>query len=291
MKLFWHSNLVPFIILASSHCTFGFLSASKSTRCCTNLHGSGSPDDNGNEAAWDADVEYEKEWPTEQAPPDPSTAWDAIPNMPVPARLGIGVSLEPLNEEDAASIKREAEEIINARIDEGIQDIERLRKKMAKEMDQSRKMMQMASELEGKRKSDELMKKIDQITEKFLDSTKEVRTSTKMAAAASRAMEGTGKGVEMGTWGTVSGRTVVASDSGSLLGSIDNAAKEQQTRTASDKSTGTTSDGDEIARVENRIIIVADIKEVGLVANNLELRIAESSIPTHRLGSFSGSTS
>jgi hypothetical protein len=230
----------------------------QSKRCSTNLHGGDSSGDNDNEAAWDADVEYDKEWPQQKAPPDPSTAWDAIPIMPEAARLGIDISLKPLNEQEAAEIKKEAQEIINSRIDEGIQDIERLRKKMSKEMEQSRKIMEIASELEAKRKSDELMKKIDRMTGAFLDSTKETRTSTKMAAAASRAMEGSGKGLEVGTWGTLSGRTVIASNSGSLLGSVDYAANEEQKQTAGTDSAGT-------ARTVNRILVVADIKEVRLV--------------------------
>ena len=258
MKMYRHSFPLAFVtVVVLTHFSHGFLPTSQTTtRCYSNLRSS-DPLENkeGTEAAWDADVEYDKEWPQQQAPPDPSTAWDAIPNMPEVSKLGIGVSLEPLNQQEVADIKKEAEAIINSRIDESIQDIERLRKKMAKEMEQSRKIMQIASELEAKRKSDELMKKIDRLTGDFLDSTKETRTSTKMAAAASRAMEGTGKGVEMGTWGTLSGRTVVAG--GSLLGSVDKAAKDEMNR---EKSTA--ADGAAIARTENRIIVVADVKEV-----------------------------
>jgi hypothetical protein len=258
MRISWHSNLLVLVgALGLSHFSHGFLPPSPSVRCLKDLQSSDSLEDkDGTEAAWDADVEYDKEWPQQQAPPDPSTAWDAIPNMPEVPKLGIGLSLQPLNEQEVADIKKQAEVIINSRIDESIQDIERLRKKMSKEMEQSRKILQIASELEAKRKSDELMKKIDRLTGDFLDSTKEARTSTKMAAAASRAMEGTGKGVEMGTWGTLSGRTVVASDSGSLLGSVDNAAKEA----SRDKSTAT--DSIVTALTENRIIVVADVKEV-----------------------------
>jgi len=253
-----YRHTIPLVFVtavALIHFSHGFLPTSQTTRCVTNLRSSDPLEDkDGTEAEWDADVEYDKEWPQQQAPPDPSTAWDAIPNMPEVSKLGIGVSLQPLNQQEVADIKKEAEAIINSRIDESIQDIERLRKKMSKEMEQSRKIMQIASELEAKRKSDELMKKIDRLTGDFLDSTKQTRTATKMAAAASRAMDGTGKGVEMGTWGTLSGRTVVAS--GSLLGSVDNAAKEMN----GEKSTA--ADGAAIARTENRIIVVADVKEV-----------------------------
>jgi hypothetical protein len=124
----------------------------------TRRSSSSGKDDNDEEEAWDANVDYDKEWPAENAPPDPSTAWDALPNMPEAPRLGIGLDLQPLNEDEAADIKKEAEGIINSAIDEGIQDIEKLRKKMTKEMESSRKIMQMASELEGKRRSEELMK-------------------------------------------------------------------------------------------------------------------------------------
>ena len=227
-----------------------------------------SPGKNDNEEeAWDANVDYDKEWPQQKAPPDPSTAWDALPSMPNASRLGIGVNLEPLNEEQAAEIKKEAEGIINAAIDEGIQDIEKLRKKMSKEMDQSRKIMQIASDLEAKGQSDELMLKIDKLTGAFLDSTKETRASTKTAAAASRAMEGSGQGLEMGTWGTLSGRAVIASGSGSLLGSIDSAFQKQQKEDVRAISmTMEATNNPATVPVENRIILVADTKQVRFVA-------------------------
>ena len=224
------------------------------------LKGSKEDNENDKEEPWDANVDYDKEWPQDQAPPDPSTAWDALPNMPAAPRLGIGVSLEPLNAEQAEQLKREAQQIINSRIDKGIEDIEKLRKNMAKEMDQSRKIMQVTSELEAKRKSEDLMQKIDRMTGSFLESTKETRASTKMAAAASKAMEGTNQGIEMGTWGMLSGRTVIASGSGTLLGSVDNAMQQQ-----SKSSSRETSDASPIsvaAPVENRIIIIADTKQV-----------------------------
>jgi hypothetical protein len=107
------------------------------------------------------------------------------------------------------------------------------------------------------------LKKIDKMTGAFLDSTKETRASTKMAAAASKAMEGTGKGLEMGSWGTLSGRTVIAAGTGSLLGSIDNAAQKEQKQAAGTGETTTGISGTPTtAKVENRIIFVADTKQV-----------------------------
>lgn len=212
--------------------------------------------------AWDANVDYDKEWPQEEAPPDPSTAWDALPNMPEAPKLGIDISLEPLSKQDAEKIREEAKDIINAAIDDGIEDIENLRKKMTKELDQSRKIMQVTSELQAKKKSEELMRKIDRITGDFLDATRDTRASTKMAAAASRAMEGKELGLEMGTWGVLSGRTVVAGTS-SLLGSVENAAQQQQKEVAA-SSRGTTPETTSAVggNAENRIIIIADTNQV-----------------------------
>ena len=208
--------------------------------------------------AWDANVDYEKEWPKDQSPPDPSSAWDALPNMPDAPRLGIDLQLKPLSEEEAQLIKEEASDIINQKIDAGIEDIEKLRTKMAKELDSQRKVMQVASELQAKQKSEELMSKIDKLAGNFLDSTKETRTSTKMAAAASRAMEGTSRGIELGTWGTLGGRTIVAGsiDNDILLGSVANAERDIELK---DKTDGKS---DEESLIENRIVILADTKQV-----------------------------
>jgi hypothetical protein len=224
--------------------------------------------------AWDANVDYEKEWPTNDPSsssssssssipvPDPSTAWDALPNMPADlgvTQLGIGLTLEPLTPEQASEIQAEAREIIDRAIQDGIDDIAKLRVRMNREMEASRKAMNLASELEAKRQQDILLKKIDTITGTFLESTANTRASTKLAAAASKAMEGTGKGLEIGTWGVLGGVTVIAGgpdsvvNSGStLLGSMENARK-QGGKTATAEAV--------IRQSENRILIIADTKQ------------------------------
>jgi hypothetical protein len=220
--------------------------------------------------AWDANVDYDKEWPEDQAPPDPSSAWDALPNLPQvqasdTTKLGIDISLEPLSQAEAEELREQAKEIISSNIDRGIEDIETLRKRMNKDLEQNARVMQVASELRADEKSKELMSKIDKLTEGFLESTKESRTSTKMAAAASKAMEGRDVGIEMGTWGTLGGRTVVASSrtsgTGTLLGSVDNAILQSERMEGSEEAT--TNDATEVAvRTENRIVVIADMQQV-----------------------------
>jgi hypothetical protein len=225
------------------------------------------------EAAWDATVDYDKEWPDDQAPPDPSSAWDALPNLPqvqaAASKLGIDISLEPLSPAEAEELREQAKEIISSNIDQGIEDIEKMRKRMNKDLEQNARVMQVASELRADEKSRELMSKIDKLTEGFLESTKDSRTSTKRAAAASKAMEGRDAGIEMGTWGTLGGRAVVAgtsttSGTGTLLGSVEN-AKRQSERMEGGEEDGatTTKDATEVAgRTENRIVVIADIQQV-----------------------------
>merc|ERR1719343_970523 len=143
--------------------------------------------------------------------------------------------------------------------------------------------MSLASDLEAKRQSELLMSKIDGMTSSFLKSTESSRTSTKMAAAASRAMEGTAatgmkaRGLEVGTWGVLGGRTVVADDEranrgGGLLGSMGNAiqeadlAKSRSTVEYSDfndfgDSTMNTKEETVVEVQENRILIVADTQK------------------------------
>jgi len=258
----------------------------------------GGSDSGENTGAWDDDVDYDKEWPEGSSDgsggnslPDPGTSWDTLPNRLDPdfmgadanELLGIDLSLEALSAEDADQLRDDARKIVEKAIDAGVDDIEKLKAKMKRELNANRQAMSLASDLEAKRQSELLMSKIDGLTGDFLNSTEKSRKSTKMAAAASRAMEGnaaTGmkaKGLEVGTWGVLGGRTVVADDTlgrnrgGGLLGSMGNAIRE--TDLAASKSTVEYSDfndfgssssiiqEDVVVEVkENRILIVADVK-------------------------------
>lgn len=262
-------------------------------------------DDSADEDAWDANVDYDKEWPTtnessstststsslSSSLPDPATAWDSLPSMPSSSgggmdddgktalqQLGIGLTLEPLTPDQLDEIQKDAKNIIDRAIQEGVDDIARLRVKMNRELEASRRALNLASDLEARRQQDLLLDKIDRLTGSFLDSTESTRKTTKMAAAASRAMEGTGRGVELGTWGVLGGRTVVADGTGAgsggaaggaatLLGSVENARRRQQeggTVTTSDAAAVASQDDATVtaAAAENRILIVADTKQV-----------------------------
>jgi hypothetical protein len=176
------------------------------------------------------------------------------------------VDLEALTEEQAKQLKDDASDVINKAIDAGIQDIERLRIKMNREIEASKKAMQFQSELEAKEQSSRLMNKIDAMTKDFLSSTENSRTSTKLAASASQAMENTGKGIEMGTWGVLKGNTVLASSgvvtTDTLLGSVENAKQKQQKETATPTSSTSSSSSSLPRQENNRIVLIADTKSV-----------------------------
>eukprot|EP00980_Cylindrotheca_fusiformis_P003043 scaffold713_cov131-Cylindrotheca_fusiformis.AAC.1 len=214
--------------------------------------------------AWDADVDYEKELPASKARnPDPATPWNDLSISPddidLLPKLGIDLDVEPLSKEEAEELRQQARDIINKKFESGINDIERLRERMNREMKKSREAMNFASELNAQLRSEELRKKIDKLTGDFLDSTAPSRSSTKLAAAAARAMEGTGRGVEIGTWGTLDGRTVIAEG---LLGSVEQNVKQQNQQEGGATLEENSELEGAVATVrENRIFLVADTKQ------------------------------
>ncbi|VEU39931.1 unnamed protein product [Pseudo-nitzschia multistriata] len=254
------------------------------------LSGSGDESDETPGASWDDGVDYDKEWPdggsggSSGSLPDPGTSWDTLPNKlnadflgnDATELLGINLELEPLSAQDAERLRNDARKIVEEAIDAGVNDIEALKKKMKRELDANRRAMSLASDMEAKRQTEKLMSKIDRMTGDFLRSNEATRASTKMAAAASRAMEG--RGLEMGTWGVLGGRTVVADDdlarsgAAGLLGSVGNAVREAD-KAANTKTTlddyndlgsisSTYREEDPPADVrENRILIVADTQK------------------------------
>lgn len=226
-------------------------------------------DDDGSADKWDADVDYDKEWveQNEKSSTDPATSWDALPEITdddttIKLGIDIGKQLNPLSDQEASDLKAEATQVINDAIDAGIDDIETLRLQMKKELESNRKIQQFAAERNAQQKSDELMTKIDKITGDFLASTQTTRESTKIAAQASRAMESSNQGVEMGTWGTLGGMAVVAGglpESSTLLGSVANAKRQASIEDASSSSTTTDTPS---TIPESRIIVIADSKQV-----------------------------
>ena len=115
----------------------------------------GRKDKDDEDASWDDDVDYDKEFPsdpTSDKSPDPSLPWDEPRNaiqgnsFMEKGKLGIKLDLGPMSEKEAAEIKAAATEVINEAIAAGIDDIEALRKKMKKDVEEQRKRLQLQSE-------------------------------------------------------------------------------------------------------------------------------------------------
>lgn len=169
-------------------------------------------------------------------------------------KLGIDLQLNALTPEQVAELKAELSEMVSDKVAAGIDEIQRLRQNLAKEMEASQRTLQLRSELRAKEESSKLLNKIDQLTNNFLSETEAARASTKMAASADRAMEG--KGIEVGVWGEVKGAAVLMSPSEDklLLGSV--AAAQNPSASSSSSSE------DEIRSNEKRVLIVADPTQV-----------------------------
>ena len=229
-----------------------------------------------NNKKWDDNIDYDKEWSTDNTigggggddDDDGGGGGGGIPDLSdisfgdTTDLLGIDLSLEPLSEIESEQLRLDARKIIEDAIDTGVNDIEALKKKMKRDLEVSRQAINLASDLEAIRESDLLMNKIDKLTQDFLKSSERSRTSTKLAAAASRAMEGTtkAKGLEVGTWGVLRGSAVLAdddiiTDGNGLLGSVRNAIQKTTTTAM------TTTDESKNTVQENRILIIADTKQ------------------------------
>ena len=105
------------------------------------------------------------------------------------------------------------------------------------------------------------MGKIDQMSNDFLSKNEELRTGTKMAARADRAMAG--KGLQLGSWGKISGMDVLTSAAGGLggaglLGSVSAAEIES----VESKTTESSIEVDTQVKQESRIMVVCDDKKV-----------------------------
>lgn len=131
--------------------------------------------------------------------------------------IDIGSQLNPLTESQAADIKEEATDTINSAFDDRIQEIERMKVDMRRDFDKSREAMKFASELRAKEATSNLLNKIDKMSDEFLESNSELRSSTKMAARADASMNG--QGLEIGSWGNVGGMDVLTASGGGSMGS------------------------------------------------------------------------
>jgi hypothetical protein len=214
------------------------------------LYSSPSPPQEDDESSWDEDVDYDKVWSSKDENMMPNAAWDdVIDKKDKEVDLGLPPAIsELIDAETAAEIKEEAREIIEKNMQQGMEQLAKMRSELNKDIGAQKRSMERQSEKRAKREEERLLNKIDQITGKFLSESKAVRESTKMAAVADAAMEG--QGIDVGSWGTLGGGAVVTMDGGAgLLGSVENAKRQQQQQEDAEV---------ELPPADNRILIIAD---------------------------------
>lgn len=169
--------------------------------------------------------------------------------------INIGSQLQPLSPEDVEQLRQEATEKINEAFAGRIEELENIKKDIKKDFEKSKVELRLESDRRAKDETEKLMRKIDKISTDFLDKNEALRSGTKLAARADKSMAG--KGLEIGSWGQISGANVLTSSSSrmtvGILGSVDSATK--ATNSQSDET------GKE-ANFENRILIICDSNQV-----------------------------
>lgn len=164
--------------------------------------------------------------------------------------LGINIAdaMGPMTPEEIADLKAEATEIIDKAFDSRLQELEKLKTRMDREIEKDKKMKDFESEQNAVRETEKLMSKIDRISENFLKENEALRMSTKAAARADKNMGG--KGLDVGSWGEdASGNEVTT---GFRLGAM-NAAAAASARNS--KSTGISFNNDDFG-MENTSVEV-----------------------------------
>ena len=210
-------------------------------------------DDDDDDDSWDSPEDYEQF--QSKGNVEESTEDDfplSVPNL----GINIGSQLKPLSEEEAAELRAEAKAEIDKAFDERLDEIENLKKTLSDDFERSKKAMQYASDLRAREQTERLMNKIDKISNDFLSKNKELREGTKMAAAADKNMKG--KGMDVGSWGTIAGVEVLtASSSGSkaLLGSVGSV----DTSTNAVMAEGLE---ETVVAADNRILVICDEQQV-----------------------------
>lgn len=121
-------------------------------------------------------------------------------------KLGIDLKLNPLTDEEASELMAAATEVVNDAIAAGMDDLDALRAKLKEEMVQRQQEAARQSEFKAEQEATKLLSKIDRLTDDFLQKTAASRTAVQQAAAADQSA--VGKGVELGSWGTLGGASV-----------------------------------------------------------------------------------
>ena len=187
-----------------------------------------------------------------------------------------------LSQEEIDDIKAAAQTTLDAAIDSRLADIEQLRTELQTELSESRKRMANAAELNVAYEKQNLMERIDKLSNDFLNRNEDFRTSTKLVADADRRAGSSGKGVDWGSWGNVGGGEVTVSSVGNgsssgsggkkLLGSVDSARRRARLLENGVYDDDDVEEESELAAalsssmdVENRVLIVVDDKKVSLI--------------------------
>ena len=179
---------------------------------------------------------------------------DGLDNL-IGKKLGIniGAQLPALSQEEIDDIRAQAQATLDKAVDGRLADIEKLREQMEEDLSESRKRMETASKLNVQYEKQNLMEKIDRLSNKFLDENADFRASTKRAAAADKFAASSGSGIDWGSWGTVGGMDVVlGSDESVLLGSV--AAARKRAALEGD-------DAEPLAVNGNRVLVIVDEKK------------------------------
>lgn len=169
--------------------------------------------------------------------------------------INIGQQLNPLTPEQAAELKEEATQTINEAFGERIDEIASLKEQVRQDFARTKENLRYASDKRTKEQTEKLMGKIDRLSGDFLESTKETRIGTKLAASADQNM--VGKGIDIGSWGKIGGLDVLTTSSGGmsvgLLGSVGAAS--------ATSNMGLDGDGEVAVADDNKILIICDEKQ------------------------------
>jgi len=123
--------------------------------------------------------------------------------------LGINIGKElGLTPSQQKEIIKKGTELMEKAYEKEINDIEKQRARMKRDIEREAGVRNMASELRAKYEAEKLLERIDKKKDDFLSSNKDIRESTKMAAMADRNMQG--KGIELGSWGKDANGNVIA---------------------------------------------------------------------------------
>ena len=177
--------------------------------------------------------------------------------------IDIGSQLKPLTEEEGAKLKEEAAAAIEKAFEGQLDEIEKMKSRVARDFESSRRAMEFASEMRGKKESENLMSKIDSLTGDFMEKTRESRESIKLAAEADMLAGEAGTGVEVGSWGLDRyGRVVVTGSAAGGVGFLGGVtATVNKAQKAMEKAKKGGEEGTAVAN-ENKVIIISDDRQV-----------------------------